>query len=151
MSLLIRSFYFNKARFLWYEDLTKYSISVRVPYNGLQSTILTGHDSAIPSTVIYLKASGYWFYIWTSSFIRDPTIRFQFCTASDYPIDIALCRIITWVVFLRMFWNYISSLPVKSGGSLSFLVGTIGNVLVMEIGWTDVGSERYIFSELCSQ
>jgi ATP-dependent protease HslVU (ClpYQ) peptidase subunit len=26
------------------------------------------------------------------------------------------------------------------GGSLSFLVGTIGNVLDMEIGWTDVGS-----------
>ena len=26
------------------------------------------------------------------------------------------------------------------GGSLSFLVGTISNVLVMEIGWTDVGS-----------
>jgi hypothetical protein len=29
---------------------------------------------------------------------------------------------------------------VKRGGSLSFLVGTISNVLVMEIGWTDVGS-----------
>ena len=26
------------------------------------------------------------------------------------------------------------------GGSLAFLVGTIINVLVMEIGWTDVGS-----------
>jgi hypothetical protein len=25
---------------------------------------------------------------------------------------------------------------VKRGGSLSFLVGTISNVLVMEIGWT---------------
>ena len=30
------------------------------------------------------------------------------------------------------------------GGSLSFLVGTISNVLAMEIGWTDVGSEGYI-------
>ena len=30
------------------------------------------------------------------------------------------------------------------GGSLSFLVGTIGDVLVMEIGWTDVGSGGYI-------
>jgi hypothetical protein len=49
-------------------------------------------------------------------------------------------RMITWVVFLRMFWNFISSLPVKRGGSLSFLIGTISNVLVMEIGWTDVGS-----------
>jgi hypothetical protein len=26
---------------------------------------------------------------------------------------------------------------VKRGGSLSFLVGAISNVLVMEIGWTD--------------
>ena len=51
---------------------------------------------------------------------------------------------ITWVVFLRMFWNFISSLPVKKGGSLSFLVGTIRNVLVMEIGWTDVRSGWYI-------
>jgi hypothetical protein len=30
------------------------------------------------------------------------------------------------------------------GGSLSNLVGTISNVLVMEIGWTDVGSGGYI-------
>jgi hypothetical protein len=28
--------------------------------------------------------------------------------------------------------------------SLSILVGTISNVLVMEIGWTDVGSGWYI-------
>jgi hypothetical protein len=28
--------------------------------------------------------------------------------------------------------------------ALSFLVGTISNVLVMEIGWTDVGSGGYI-------
>jgi hypothetical protein len=34
---------------------------------------------------------------------------------------------------------------VNRGGSLSFLVGTISNVLVMEIGWTDVGSGGYIF------
>jgi hypothetical protein len=33
---------------------------------------------------------------------------------------------------------------VKRGGSLSFLVGTISNVLVVEIGWTDVGSGGYI-------
>jgi hypothetical protein len=30
------------------------------------------------------------------------------------------------------------------GGSLSFLVRTISNVLVMEIGWTDAGSGGYI-------
>ena len=33
---------------------------------------------------------------------------------------------------------------MKREGSLSFLVGTISNVLVMEIGWTDVGSGGYI-------
>ena len=33
---------------------------------------------------------------------------------------------------------------MKRGGSLSFLVGTISNVLVMEIGWTDVRSGGYI-------
>ena len=47
-------------------------------------------------------------------------------------------------MFLRRFWNFISSLPVKRGGSLSFLVETISNVMVMEIGWTDVGSGGYI-------
>jgi hypothetical protein len=55
-----------------------------------------------------------------------------------------LCHMITWVVFFRMFLNFISSLPVKRGGSLSFLGGTISNVLVMEIGWTDVESGGYI-------
>jgi hypothetical protein len=55
-----------------------------------------------------------------------------------------LCHMITWEVFLRMFWNFISSLPLKRGGYLSFLVATISNVLVMEIGWRDVGSGRYI-------
>ena len=33
---------------------------------------------------------------------------------------------------------------MKRGGFLSFLVGIISNVLVMEIGWTDVGSGGYI-------
>ena len=33
---------------------------------------------------------------------------------------------------------------MKRGWSLSFLVGTISNVLVMEIGWTDMGSGGYI-------
>ena len=33
---------------------------------------------------------------------------------------------------------------MRRGESLSFLVGTISNILVMEIGWTDVGSGGYI-------
>jgi hypothetical protein len=75
---------------------------------------------------------------------------FHFCRSRVIGLDMTenriftLCRMIIWVVFLRMFWNFISSLPVKRGGSLSFLVGTISNVLVMEIGWTDVGSGGYI-------
>ena len=75
---------------------------------------------------------------------------FHFCRSRVIGLDkmenriFTLCRMITWVVFLRMFWNFISILTVKRGGSLSFLVGTIGNVLVMEIGWTDVGSGGYI-------
>ena len=76
--------------------------------------------------------------------------EFHFCCSRVIGLDMmenrifTLCRMITWVVFLRMFWNFISSLPVKRGGSLSFLVGTISNVLVMEIGWTDVGNGGYI-------
>jgi hypothetical protein len=75
---------------------------------------------------------------------------FHFCCSRVIGLDMTenriftLCRMMTWVVFLRMFWNFISSLLVKRGGSLSFLVGTISNVLVMEIGWTDVGSGGYI-------
>ena len=66
---------------------------------------------------------------------------FHFCRSRVIGLDMTenriftLYRMITWVVFLRMFWNFISSLP----GFLSFLVGTISNVLVMEIGWTDAG------------
>jgi hypothetical protein len=75
---------------------------------------------------------------------------FHFCHSRVIGLDMTenrmftLYRMITWVVFLRMFWNFISSLPVNRGGSLSFLVGIISNVLVMEIGWTDVGSGGYI-------
>ena len=75
---------------------------------------------------------------------------FHFCRSRVIGLDVTenriftLCLIITWVVFLRMFWNFISSLPVKRGWSLSFLVETISKVWVMEIGWTDVGSGGYI-------
>jgi hypothetical protein len=40
--------------------------------------------------------------------------------------------------------KFYQQLQVKRGESLSFLVGTISNVLVMEIGWTDVESGGYI-------
>ena len=88
---------------------------------------------------------------------------FHFCRSRVIGLDMTenriftLCRMITWVMFLRMFWNFISSLPVKKEGSLSFL--TIFTFAVPElldliwrkigflpyvIGWTDVGSGGYI-------
>ena len=76
--------------------------------------------------------------------------NFHFCRSRVIGLDMTeniiftVCRMITWVVFLRMLWNFISSLRVKRGGSLSFLVGINSNFSVMEIGWTDVGSGGYI-------
>ena len=52
---------------------------------------------------------------------------FHFCRSTVIELDmmenriVTLCHMITWVVFLRMFWNFISSLPLKRRGSLSFL------------------------------
>jgi hypothetical protein len=84
----------------------------------------------------------YIFINWKSSNLVSCTYHLHYCTGKqNYLLSnilLTLCRMITWVVFLRMFWNFISSLP--RGGSLSFLVGTISKVLVMEIGWRDVGS-----------
>ena len=40
--------------------------------------------------------------------------------------------------------KFYQQLTAYRGGSHSFLVRTIRNVLVMEIGWTDVGSGGYI-------
>jgi hypothetical protein len=82
----------------------------------------------------------------TSEERRIPFIfdDFHICRSRVIGLDMTenriftICRMITWVVFLRMFWNFISSSPVKRGGFLSFLVGTISNVLVMEIGWTEM-------------
>ena len=74
-------------------------------------------------------------------FWRFSLLPFQsYWTWYDEDRNFTLYRMITWVVFLRMFWNFISSLPVKGGGSLSFFGRTIRNVLAMETGWTDVGS-----------
>jgi hypothetical protein len=40
--------------------------------------------------------------------------------------------------------KFYQQLTAKRVGSLSFLVGTMSNVLVLEIAWTDVGSGGYI-------
>jgi hypothetical protein len=44
-----------------------------------------------------------------------------------------LCRMITWVVFLRIFLNFISCLLVKRGGSLSFLIYENLYILVIKV------------------
>jgi hypothetical protein len=41
---------------------------------------------------------------------RDPPLRVIGLDMTENRI-FTLCRMITWVVFLRMFWNFISSLP----------------------------------------
>ena len=99
------------------------------------------------SSVSHNVLKFYQFYRWREEdpfhFWRFSLLPFQSYNMTENRIFTLWCMI-TWVVFLRMFWNFISSLPVKRGGSLSFLVRTISNVLVMEIGWTDVGSRGYI-------
>ena len=68
----------------------------------------------------------------------------SFLTIFAFAVPELLDLIWQKIGFLPYVVNFISSLPVKRGGSLSFLVGTISNVLVMEIGWIDVGSGGYI-------
>ena len=56
-----------------------------------------------------------------------------------------LCRMITWVVFLRMFWNFVSSLPVKRGGSLSFLtIFTFSVPELLDLIWRKIGFLPYV-------
>ena len=75
---------------------------------------------------------------------------FHFCRSRVIELDmtenriVTLCRMITWVVFLRMFWNFISSLPVKRGGSLSFLM--IFTFAVPELCLPFERRETYYFS-----
>ena len=54
--------------------------------------------------------------------------------------QVILCRMITWVEFLRMFWNFISCLPVKRGGYLSFLtVFTFAIPELLHLIWRKIG------------
>ena len=57
---------------------------------------------------------------------------------------VTLCRMITWVVFLRMFWNFISSLPVKRGGSVSFFI-----LFTFVIPSKEHWQYFYVFSSIC--
>jgi hypothetical protein len=55
------------------------------------------------------------------------------------------CRMVTWVVFLRMFWNFFSSLLVKRGGSLSFLtIFTFAVPELLDLIWRKIGFLPYV-------
>jgi hypothetical protein len=76
---------------------------------------------------------------------------FHFCRSIVIGLDmtenriVTLCRMITWVVFLRMFWNFISSLPVKRGGSLSFLtIFTFDVPELLDMIWRKIGFLPYV-------
>jgi hypothetical protein len=54
-------------------------------------------------------------------------------------------RTITWGVFFRLFWNFISSLPVKRGGSLSFLtIFTFAVPELLDLIWRKIGFLPYV-------
>ena len=56
-----------------------------------------------------------------------------------------LCHMITWIVFIRMIWNFISSLPVKRGGTLSFLsIFTFAVPELLDLIWRKIGILPYI-------
>ena len=93
---------------------TGFTMSVRPSVD--KSYVVTGEERRIP-------------------FIFD---NFHFCHSRVIGLDMTenriftLCRMITWVVFLRMFWNLSSSLLMKREGSLSFLM--IFTFIVPELG-----------------
>jgi hypothetical protein len=62
----------------------------------------------------FLSAIYWWREENSFLFWRFSLLPFQsYWTWYDENRIFTLCRMITWVVFLRMFWNCISSLPVK--------------------------------------
>ena len=75
---------------------------------------------------------------------------FHFCRSRVIGLDMTekiftLCRMITWVVFLRMFWNFISSLPVKRGGSLLFFTYfTFAVPELLDLIWWKIGFLPYV-------
>ena len=76
---------------------------------------------------------------------------FHFCRFRVIGLDMTenriftLCRMIAWVVFLRMFSNFISSLPVKRGGSLSFLtIFTFAVPELLDLIWRKIGFLCYV-------
>jgi hypothetical protein len=103
--------------------------------------------------VVSLRILSKFYQLFTGEERRIPFIfdDFHFCRSRVIEPDMTdngiftLCRMITWVVFLGMFWNFISSLPVKRGGSLSFL--TIFTFVVpelLDLIWRKIGFLPYV-------
>jgi hypothetical protein len=93
------------------------------------------------------------YQLFTGEERRIPLIfdDFHFCRSRVIGLEMmenrifTLCRMITWLVFLRMFWNFISSLPVKRGGSLSFLtIFTFAVPELLDLIWRKIGILPYI-------
>jgi hypothetical protein len=60
-----------------------------------------------------------------------------------------LCRTITWVVFLRIFYNFISCLLVKWGRSLSFLtIFTLSVPELLDLIWRKIWFLPYVVWQL---
>jgi hypothetical protein len=85
---------------------------------------------------------------------RIPLIfdNFHFCRSRVIGLDMTenriftLCRMIAWVVFLRMFWNFISGLPVKRGRYLSFLtIFTFAVPELLDLIWRKIWFLSYMY------
>ena len=94
--------------------------------------------------IVFLRM---FYQLFTGEERRIPIIfdDFHICRSRDIGLDMTenriftLCRNITWIVFLRMFWNFISSLPVKRGGSLSLLaIFTFAVPELLDLVWRKI-------------
>ena len=104
--------------------------------------------------VVFLRIFLKFYQLFTGEEKRIPFIfdDFHFCRSRVIGLDMTenriftLCRMITWVVFLRMFWNFISSLLVKRGGSLSFLtIFTFAVPELLDLIWRKIGFLPYMY------
>jgi hypothetical protein len=80
---------------------------------------------------------------------------FHFCRSRVIPLDMTenrifiLCRMITWVVFLGIFWYFISSLQMKKGGSLSYLtIFTFAVPELFDLIWRKIWFIPYVITQV---
>jgi hypothetical protein len=86
-------------------------------------------------------------YLICEHYLLSPLNSLIFCFLNVLILSVSRLHKLSKLPYTTINFTVISVLQssvTRRGGSLSFLVGTISNVLVMEIGWTDVGSRGYI-------